>query len=430
MGVDTTTFLADLKYVYGEIQEQVSTKAMLMNLFEDGTKMAKPTSDIGGRGYTFLARLQPNWNMGYRPEGYTGVGTAGNQGLQNATVLLKYAYVPVTVTGQAENLSKGNGRAFMQAKALETKFDMEDIVSHVNVVVAGAERGGQLAQVAASPAPGAGTFTADATALLPGANFLRVGMPIDIGPVGGGTNSITNATILTVNYSTGAVTHNGGTATAGQAVYLAGESATLAGFPYTSEGLQSLISNASTSIQGLSPATAGQNAWQSYVFDNGNAALSSPIIQSVIQFVQNRSGQVVDVGLWSSAQINQLTNVATQVLNFQTQAQDSIGKRALDLGFIVYEYAGRPIVEDKDIRYDRYFWGNGDSIKKFEAIPLSMAEDEASTWTRVSGSNGIADAVQGLLRWYHAIGILQRSAWGICKNNLVPTTFVGNPPTI
>jgi hypothetical protein len=430
MGVDTTTFLADLKFIYGEIQSQVSTKAMLMNLFEDGTKMAKPSSDIGGRGYTFLARLTPNWAMGYRAEGYTGVGAASNQGLQNSTVLLKYAYVPVTVTGQAENLSKGNSRAFMQAKALETKYDMEDIVSHVNVVVAGAERGGQLAQVAAAPAPAAGTFSTDATALLPGANYLRVGMPIDIGPVGGGVNSITNATILTINYATGAVTHSGGTATAGQAIYLAGESGAAGGFPYTSEGLQSLVSNSATTIQGLNPSTAGQTAWQAYVVDNANVAISSPFIQSIIQFVQNRSGQVVDVGLWSSAQINQLTAIATQVMQFQTAMQDNIGKRALDLGFVVYEYAGRPIVEDKDIRYDRFFWGAGSMMKKFEAIPLSMAEDEASTWTRVSGANGIADAVQGLLRWYHAIGTLQRNSWGVGKNCLVPTTFVGNPPTI
>jgi hypothetical protein len=427
MGVDTTTFLADLKFIYGEIQSQVSTKAMLMNLFDDGTKMAKPSSDIGGRGYTFLARLTPNWAMGYRAEGYTGVGAASNQGLQNSTVLLKYAYVPVTVTGQAENLSKGNSRAFMQAKALETKYDMEDIVSHVNVVVAGAERGGQLAQVSAS---GAGTLTCDATGLLPGANYLRVGMPIDVGPIGGGVNSVTAATITAINYATNVVTHTGGTATVGQAVYLSGESGAAAGFPYTSEGLQSLIGNSSTTIQGLSPATAGQTAWQSYVFDNGGSAISSPSIQSVIQFVQNRSGQVVDVGLWSSAQINQLTAIATQVMQFQTAMQDSIGKRALDLGFVVYEYAGRPMVEDKDIRYDRYFWGAGSMMKKFEAIPLSMAEDEASTWTRVSGANGIADAVQGLLRWYHSIGILQRSAWGLCKNCSVPASFVNNPPTI
>src|SRR5204863_3983529 len=128
---------------YGAIQDQVSSLAAFMNLLENGP-MGEPVSNIGIRGYTFLARLAPNWLMGYRLEGTTGVGTAGNQGLAQATVSLKYAYVPITITGQAEQLTKGNARAFMQAKALEAKFDMKDIVSHVNVVMVGAERGGQL----------------------------------------------------------------------------------------------------------------------------------------------------------------------------------------------------------------------------------------------------------------------------------------------
>jgi hypothetical protein len=69
-------------------------------------------------------------------------------------------------------------------------------------------------------------------------------------------------------------------------------------------------------------------------------------------------------------------------------------------------------------------------MKKFEAIPLSLAEDEAGTWTRIIGPGGIADAVAGLLRWYHNIGIVQRSAWGRLQDLLVPANFASQPPTI
>src|SRR6266851_2646641 len=167
MAVDTTTYLPDAKVVYGAVQEQVSTLPAVMNLFGDGSKFGKPINNVGIRGYTFLARVKPNWNMGYRPEGTTGVGLAGNQGLTNGTVTLRYAYVPITITGQAENLTKGESRAFMQAKALEAKFDMKDIVSHVNVVVIGAEPGGQLAQATTIVANT--SFVADNAGLLPGA---------------------------------------------------------------------------------------------------------------------------------------------------------------------------------------------------------------------------------------------------------------------
>src|ERR1035441_4269245 len=180
MGVDSTTYLADAKNVYGAIQDQVSTLAAFMNLLGDGSKFGKPINDLGIRGYTFLARLQPNWNMGYRPEGYNGVGNAvanfGNQGLNNSTVILKYAYVPIVITGQAENLTKGQQRAFMQAKALEAKFDMKDIVSHVNVVMVGAQSGGQLATVDATSLTTT-TFHCSTAGGLPGGQYLRRGMP-------------------------------------------------------------------------------------------------------------------------------------------------------------------------------------------------------------------------------------------------------------
>src|SRR5439155_15366399 len=135
MGVDTTTYLPDAKIVYGAIQEKVSTLPAVMNLFGEGSKFGKPINNVGIRGYVFLARVTPNWNLGFRLEGTTGVGTAGNQGLTNSTVTLRYMYCPIVITGQAENLTKGESRAFMQAKALEAKFDMKDIVSHANVIV-------------------------------------------------------------------------------------------------------------------------------------------------------------------------------------------------------------------------------------------------------------------------------------------------------
>lgn len=428
MSVDATTYLDDAKAIYGEIQDQVAREAIIMNLFKDGTKFAKPINNIGIRGYTFLAALKPNYNMGYRKEGVTGVGSAGNQGLKQATVSLKYAYVPITITGQAENLTKGDSKAFMQAKALEAKYDMKDIVKHINVVIAGAERGGQIAQVSAAVAPGVGTFTADATGGLPGALYLKVGMPIDTGAVGGGALSVNNSAITAINYATRAITHTAGTAVAGEAVTLTGEHPVSAGdFPLTAEGLVSLIADTG-SRQGLNPATAGQETWASYLADVGGVDLSSAAIMELCQFVKGRGGKDVDLLMFPSAQINMLVSLATQLLRFEVTTQ--LGKKALDLGFTAFTYGGRTIVEDTDLRQDRIYGGAADMMAHFVAVPLSMADDEAGTWTRVSGASGVADAVQGLLRIYHQIGILQRSAWGVLKNFSVPASFQTNPMTL
>jgi hypothetical protein len=431
VGVDSTTYLADAKNVYGAIQDQVSTLASFMNLLGDGSKIGKPINQAGIRGYTFLARLQPNWNMGYRPEGYTGVGNAvsnfGNQGLNNSTVILKYAYVPIVITGQAENLTKGEQRAFMQAKALEAKFDMKDIVSHVNVVMVGAQRGGQLATVSASTTT---TFTASTAGGLPGAIYIRVGMPLDFGPVGGGAMDVSGQTVTAINYTTGVVTFSpGGTApTVGDAVYLSGEGATTTGaFPYTAEGIVSLFSNTGA-IQGLNPATAGQQSWQAYVQAMAAATISPASMLALKQFVKNRGGAAVDCWITGSDQINQLASAATALLYYRTD-QGGLGKKAIDLGFTVFELGGVPVVEEKDFWPGRLAAMESDMVKKFEAVPLSMAEDEAGSWTRVTGTNGVADAVQGLLRWYHQLGTLQRSALGIQTGYSIPTAFQNQPAT-
>jgi hypothetical protein len=425
--VNTTTFLADAKIVYGSIQNQVSMEPNIINLFSDGSKMGQPINNIGIRGYVFLARLGPNWNMGFRPEGVTGVGAAGAQNMAQATVGLKYGYVPVVITGQAENLSKGQQRAFMQAKALEAKYDTQDFTSHLNVIVAGAERGGQLAQVVT---PGAGSFTADNAGNLPGAIYLRVNMPIDTGAVGGGANTITNAVITAINYGSRLVTVPG-TAVTGNAVYLAGEAPPSSGvFPYTIEGLVSLVSNTGA-IEGLDPAVQAQTAWASYLKDVGAVALSPALLQQLRQFVYNRGGEQPDLFLVPSAQINQYVTIATATLRFDvTWPQGSVGKRALDLGFATYTFAGLPMVESKDLRPDRIYCGASDTMKKFEAVPLAMADDEAGTWTRISGASGVADAEVGLLRNYLQIGITQRSAWGVAKNFTIPTDFQTAAPTL
>jgi hypothetical protein len=431
VAIDTTTYLPDAKIVYGAIQEQVSTLPAVMNLFGDGSKFGKPINNVGIRGYVFLARVTPNWNIGYRPEGTTGVGLAGNQGLTNATVTLRYFYVPIVITGQAENLTKGESRAFMQAKALEAKFDMKDAVSHVNVVVIGAEPGGQLAQVTA--AGGGNPFTASSVGLLPGSIYLRVGQFIDALPVGGGAPSATNQKITAINYTTNVVTLAGGSPANAAAIALTGE------YPqavvsndgwFTANGFQNLI-NSSGVVQGIDPGVFP--AWQSYLFDNAGSALSSQLLQQLRQFVKNRGGVDGNIFILPSAQINQYIGIATTTLRFDITNEGpaaKVGKKALDLGFNVFDYAGLPMIEDKDARTDRIFHGDTEMVKKFEAIPLSLAEDEAGTWTRIVGANGVADAVVGLLRWYHNIGILQRSAWGRLQNLSVPANFATAPPTI
>jgi len=433
MPVTTSNFAANMKIVYGAIQDQISTEAAFMNLLGDGSKFGRPVNNLGSKGYVFEARLRPNFNMGFRIESATaGVGTSGNQGLENSTVYLKYGYVPEVITGQADVLSKGDARAFMQAKALQLKYDIKDFVSHCNVVAVGAERGGQLATVAAAPAPSSTVFYADDAGYLPGALYLRIGMPIDTNTVGGAALTVSSETITAINYATRAVTKTTttGTPIAAEGVHLGGEAALTSGtFPYTMEGLMSIVTD-SGALQGLNPATSGQESWKAFVQDAAGDTLTSAAIHRLRQFVKNRSGLNPDFFLFPSAQVSEMVKFATQNYRFETNGAKGIGKKALDVGYDVFEYAGIPIIEDKDARPDRIVCGVSDTMKKFEALPLQLLENEAGAWTRIIATTGIVDAVAALLGTYLNIGTLQRSAWGMIKGLYADDVWYQNPQTV
>lgn len=433
MSVTTTNFAANMKIVYGTIQDQVSTQPAFMNLLGDGSKFGKPINNLSSKGYVFEARLRPNFYMGFRPESATaGVGASGNQGLANATVYLKYGYVPEVITGQADVLSRGDAKAFMQSKALELKYSIKDFVSHCNVVAVGAEPGGQLAQVAAAPAASSTVFYADNAGYLPGALYLRIGMPVDSNAVGGGALTVSSEVITAINYATRAVTKTTTTATwtSGEAITLGGEAALTSGtFPYTMEGLNSIVLD-SGALQGLNPATSGQESWKAFVWDAAGDSLSSDKIHALRQFIKNRCGLNPDLFVFPSAQIAQMVKFATQNYRFETSTGKPVGKKALDLGYDVFEYAGLSIVEDKDCRPDRIFCGVTETMKKFEAMPLQLLSNDAGEWTRVIATTGLVDAVAGLLGTYLNIGTLTRSAWGVIKGLDADDIWYSNAATI
>lgn len=422
MGVDSTTFAANWKMIYRGIQDQCKALPALMNLLDEGE--GQKITTMGGRGYTFLARVARNWRMGFRAEGTTGVGTAGNQGLAQATVSVKYAYVPNVITGQAVYFGKGDEKAFMDSKALESMYDAKDLASHCNVLAVGAERGGQLAQVSAAAS---GSFTADFSSNLPGAIYLSPGMYIDTNAVGGGALTLSAAQITAVNYTSRLVTV-AGTAVNGEAVTLSGEApASSSDFPLTAEGLVSLIASTG-SRQGLNPATAGQESWASIQTDVGGVQISSQLMDEQISLTRKKSGSDPDLGYFPDGQANQLTAIATQTLRFDVPAAGA--KKALDLGFTTYSYAGRTIVVDKDARQDRTYWGTRSALCKWEALPYGMADDEAGEWTRIYSSSGIADAVAALGRWYYQIGVKQRNAWSVYYNYVVTSSFLTTPTNV
>ena len=132
-----------------------------------------------------------------------------------------------------------------------------------------------------------------------------------------------------------------------------------------------------------------------------------------------------------SAQINQLTNIATQNMRYNVDTASELGKKATQIGVANFQFGTRTIIEDKDIRTDRIYAGASSEMCHFVAVPLSMADDEAGSWTRIIGTSAsMADAVGGLLRMYHQIGITQRSAWGTQSNYSVPISFQVNPSTL
>lgn len=412
MPATMTTVSSILKEVYeGTTREQLNNDVTALRRIEKTSEGV--TSEVGGKYVTFPIHVKRNSGIGARGEGEV-LPTAGNQGLNAARVNLKYLYGAVRLTGQTFELANSNFQAFASALDTEMTGLRNDLAKDLNRQVFGTADS-VLARVITLNAGsgGANPFT---SAALFGAQYVEVGMVVDIYDSTQATLKASARNITSVNQTTGAIVFDGALqATAvGDVMVRSGNGnlgvgGTGAAGQREITGFGAIVNN--TTLYNINPGT--EPKWQGVVSANGgtNRALSEGLMIQQVDAVRNNGGKVSVV----------FTNLGVRrsYFNLLTQQRRFSNTMEFDGGFtglaFTTDQGDLPVVVDVDCQFNTMYFLDEKNIKVYRAADWEFMNRDGSNWQRVV-SGGNVDAYDATLYSYQEIGTHRRNGHAVLKD--------------
>jgi hypothetical protein len=388
MPASMATVDAITKEVYqGKIQNQLQEEAV-------GYKRIARTSSgvesqVGGKYVTFPLRVRRNHGIGYRNE-LEQLQAAGQQGYVSVRVPLKYGYGRVRLSGQTMELATENYQAFANAMSLEMDGLKGDILKDTNRVFYGTG----LGTLATVTADGANTFT------VANAQYLEVGMQIDVVAPGTGTPTLSNRQITAINGLV--VTYDGadGTTVATNIVVRTGN------WNREPQGLSSIVAATGT-LFNVDPTT--QPLWKAVVNANGGTPrpLSEGLMIKMTDDVRVNGGKTSLI-LTSLGVRRAYFNLLSQQRRYTNTKEFAGGLTGLAFN------NGReiPVVEDPDAPPGTMWALDEDKFKIYRDKDWSWLQKDGSIWKWVHDY----DAYEAVLKQYWELGISQRNAQGVLND--------------
>jgi len=376
------------KEVYqGKIQNQLQEEAV-------GYKRIVRTSSgvesqVGGKYVTFPLRVRRNHGIGYRNE-LEQLQAAGQQGYISVRVPLKYGYGRVRLSGQTMELASENYQAFANAMQLEMDGLKGDILKDTNRVFYGTG----LGTLATVTADGANTFT------VANAQYLEVGMQVDVVAPGTGVATLSNRQITAINGLV--VTYDGadGTTVATNIVVRTGN------WNREPQGLSSIVAATGT-LFNVDPTT--QPLWKSVVNANGGTPrpLSEGLMIKLTDDVRVNGGKTSLI-LTSLGVRRAYFNLLSQQRRYTNTKEFAGGLTGLAFN------NGReiPVVEDPDAPPGTAWFLDEDKFKIYRDKDWSWLQKDGSIWKWVHDY----DAYEAVLKQYWELGISQRNAQGVLQD--------------
>lgn len=393
MSATLTTVNGILKEVYeGQINDQLNEERVLMKRIERTSDNV--TDNIGGKYVVFPVRSGRNHGISYRAES-GALAAAGSQAYKAAQESLKYGYGRVKFTGQLMRLARTNPQSFSNALDEEMTGLKGDLAKDENRIAWGhVDQGGLghtgiLAELTSSPSSST-TFTVDT------AQWLEVGMVIDIVNSGGPTVDVTGSTITAISGTTVTV----GAAISSTSGYYVCRTGNYNNEPY---GLSNLV-NSTGALHGLNPATSGQGFWASQL-DTTTTTLTELAMISMADNIRTEGGAQISAVFCS-------LGVRRSYWNIQTGLRRYVEPKKFDGGLVglSFMYGGKdvPVVEDPDAPASNMAMVTESEIKVFRDQDWYWEDIDGSIFKWVSGY----DIWEALMKQYWQLGTHKRNAHG------------------
>lgn len=398
-----TTTLASvdaiLKEVYeGGVEDQLQTEITALKRIESTSQGVE--SRVGGKYVRFPVRTKRNHGIGARNEN-EALPVARTQTYDDAQVSLKYNYGALQLTGQAIELADKDFQAF--ASVLDS--EVSGIKEGLRKDMARQVYGNGVGVLATGTAAGSTTtFKTD------NAQYLEVGMIVDILDSDGSTSNGVAVEITDISLSAGVYTITFGstvTATAaGDTLYRTGS------MNKEMNGFGSIVKNSGT-LYGIDPTTTP--VWKATVDSNGGTlrALSEGRMITMMDSIRQVGGgvpTVIFVGLGVRRAYFNLLSQQRQTTNTQEFTGGFKGLAFISDGNEV------PLISDVDCPPNKMFFINEKEIKLYQSGDWSFMSRDGSNWQRVINSSGTFDAYQSHLYKYSELGTRRRNAHGLISD--------------
>lgn len=394
MSATMTTVDGILKEVYeGQINNQLNEERVTMKRIERTSDNV--TDNIGGKYVVFPVRSSRNHGISYRAES-GALAAAGNQGYKAAQESLKYGYGRVKFTGQLMRLARTNPQAFSNALDEEMDGLKMDLAKDENRIIWGHPDAGTndlntgiLAELTSSPAT-ATTFTVDT------AQWLEVGMVIDIVNSTGPAVDVTGATITAISGTTVTV----GSSISSTSGFYVTRTGNANNEPY---GISNIVDSAGA-LHNLNPATAGQGFWASQL-DTTTTTLTELAMISMADDIRTEGGSIISAIFCSLGVRRSYWNIMTGLRRYADPKQFDGGLVGLS-----FMYGGKdiPVVEDPDAPAGNMAMLTESEIKVFRDQDWYWEDIDGSIFKWVSGY----DVWEALMKQYWQVGTHKRNAHG------------------
>jgi hypothetical protein len=436
---DTTNLTEILKNVYGEgITNQFNDEKITYNLF--GKSDRKP----GGKGYVFALRYARAQGTGARgessklPDPLTGKKDQG-------TIVPKFNYGSIRITGPAIEIAKGNAAAFVDGLADEIDDIYQSLIVDLNRQCHW-DGFGQLARLsAATTYPGnatwCGTFDNDI-----GVKYFQEGMMCDF-YLSAGTSNFENtgtcmagSRVLSINpatnvvvfeapsadyltnhpYASGLVNTSALSVTAGvMAIKSGARDLAWASTDTTTEitGLDGIYDDgtALASFEGITVATYPK--WKANILSNSsvNRELSIDLMLNAVDVTRQVSGMKPDIIRMGLGQRRKYANLLMPDVRF--------APTVLKGGYETLTFSGGDgsleIIVDPMQQPNKIYFEPKGIIQKYELTPLG--------WGNLDGSQlhqrAQYDEWEAFLRIYTQLGVERRNCLTLLKDLVEPSLF-------
>lgn len=442
---DLTNLANILKIVYGEgLTKQFNDEYITYNLFKPSDR--KPA----GKGYVFGIRYARAQGTGGRaesaklPDPLTGIKSQG-------TILPRYIYGSIRITGPAIEAAKGNVAAFVDALADEIDDIYQSIIVDLNRQCHGDGFGhlGTLsaAATAKSADPWTATFDNDM-----GVTYMMEGQLVDFYASDGATVAVDgvpdaylygqriasiNPTTKTVTFEKSGIAYgvnhpipavavltqfSAGTfalTLAEMAIKMGArdEAWTSAKTPVELTGLLGIFDDGTKLAEFEGIAVAGNPKWKANIMSNAGVSreLSIDLMLNACDLTRTRSGQKVDTILMGLGQRRKYANLLLPDVRFAPVV--------LRGGYETLTFSGGDgsieLLIDPLCQPGHIFFMPKDVVQKYELSPLGWGNLDGSQLHQRAGY----DEYDAFLRLYSNMGCEQRNNLSVIKDLTEPSLY-------